>query len=133
MKKTVLVVYSCDFASKKQRLNFEKEVRNDILIQDKNGICVEFYNEKDFDFLKIKFHSMLKKRKPDGTLFIDCHNEVMERVIRSIEERVNEEVMFFFKNINLKESQKATKILSTKEMALFMSTIKKNETSATFA
>jgi hypothetical protein len=133
MKKTVLVVYSCDFASKKQRLTFEKEVRNDILIQDKNGICIEFYNEKDFDFLKIKFHSMLKKRKPDSTLFIDCHNEVMERVIRSIEERINEDVKFFFKNINLKGSQKATKILSVKEMALFMTAIKKKENPAVFA
>ncbi len=125
MKKVVLVIYSAKFQVKQLRTDFEKKVRNDILIQDKNGVCVEFYNQKDSDPFNISFNKMLKKRTPVSTLFLDCQKEEIEKFMKSIEERVVQNVFFFFNNLSpdIFTDKKATRILSVKDLAKFLTTI----------
>ena len=127
MKKVILVVYESQFLNKKTRTDFEKKLRDDILIQHKDQICVEFFNEKDTDLFGLRFNKMLKKRSPDSAIFVDIKDLVMERIIRSIEERVSQDVMFFFKNVNIKYSTKATKVASLKEISLFLTAVKSAE------
>lgn len=123
MKKVVLVVYSFDFLNKKMRVNFEKEIRDDILIQHKDKICVEFYNDKDIDLFNFKFDKMIKKRSPDSAIFVDISAIIMERMIRSIKQKVNKDVGYFFKNVHVDHSTKATKLKSMKEVSLFLTAI----------
>jgi len=118
-KKVALVIYSCKFKDKVEKVNLEKEIRDVIMSLGKNAICVEFYNVSEPDHLESKFHNLLKKRYPDSTLFYDCQKETMEEMIKTIEERIADEVTFFFKNHRLSGLiiKKAKEVSSVKEFA----------------
>jgi len=123
MKKNVIfVVYSCNVSEKVLISEIEKKVKNAIWKHDRD-ICLEFYNaKKEFDPFKEKFNRILKKRKPSNTLFYDCNEETIVATIKTIEERVAEEVKFFFKNFHIEwvKIPKAQKVESVKDMTLLL-------------
>ena len=123
-KKVVLVIFSFSL-SKKEKLALERAMRADILVQHKEKVCIEFYNEKEFDFFRIKFNKILKKRAPASTLFVDCPKETIENLIIDIQKKVNREVAFFFKSmhIGVKEIPLAKKIEKVGEMSLYLTAI----------
>ena len=120
MKKVALIVYSCDPKNRMEKINLEKEIRNEILIKGKGGICVEFYNVRDSDHSESKFHSFLKKRSPNSTLFYNCDKETIVKMIRTIEERIAIEVEFFFQNYRPTgvTIERAKEVNDAKEFAL---------------
>lgn len=121
MKKVILVVHTHDPNDKTGIANFQRKVKSDLSIQNKE-ICVEFYNQGKIDPLKIKFNYILKKRKPTSALFHDCSEITALNMIEKIEKKIGENVTFFFKNFYLKESThpKLKKIESIKEMTIFL-------------
>ncbi len=117
-KNVVLVVYSCNISERVLISEIEKKVKDAVWKQDRE-ICLEFYNsKKEFDPFQEKLNKLLKKRTPSSTLFYDCCEETITKTIKIIEERVAEEVKFFFQNFHIEwvKIPKARKVESVKEM-----------------
>lgn len=106
----------------KEKLGLEKEIRDSILVQHKDLVCVEFYNVKGLDPFKIKFNKLIKKRPPNSVVFYHCPKEIIENFMTEIASKIAKEVMYFFKShklIGLK-IPKAKEIQSVKEVAMYL-------------
>ena len=80
-KKVVFLVTAFRFPNNESKLNFERTVRNTILIQHKGEVCLEIchvaMNQQDLK-------NLTKKRLPNMVIFHECNDQVIENSLKTI-------------------------------------------------
>ena len=96
-KKVIFLFSTFNFPTKKSRLDFERDVRNDILCQNKEQICLEICHTTTKTFFYIDLKNLLRKRQPHVLVFHECSDEVIQKNVKLIKERVKNNFLILYK------------------------------------
>lgn len=124
MKKIVWLFSSFTFQTNEQKVNFEREVRNDILCQNKDNICLEICHTSDTGLIYFGVKQLIKKKAPHVVVFHECPENVVDSHTNHISRALKEKPLFLHKpKPGEQRNGESHQINNLKEVALFLTAV----------
>lgn len=124
MKKVVYFFSAFAFASTDKRIEFEREVRGEILCQNKDNICLEICHTSSSGVVHSEVKKLIKKKVPHVVVFHECPDAVVQSHTKHISKELNELPLFLHKpKPGEKGDGTSHEITQLKDVALFLTAV----------